>query len=383
MGNKQYDVIIAGGGLAGLSCGLALSGDHLSIPLRTLIIDAGPPFEGRDLTRDSRGTAIVESSRRMFEVLGIWDSIAKCAQPFEDIVVTDGKRGSATSPVLLHFVPQSRDGSAKAWMFENPVLLRALVEAVQKCGNIDILTGANVTSIVTDASGITVLANDTQSIRCSLVVAADGRNSVLRKAAGIEVVGWEYGQSAIATTIEHELPHNGRAEEHFRAAGPLAILPLSGNRSSIVWTERSEEIQRLVKLPTEDLVAEFLKRTGDHLGEIRFAAPVASWPLGLQVARSFAAERLALIGDAAHVIHPIAGLGFNLALRDVAALAECAIRQVELGMDPGNRAGLEGYETWRRSDTVLVAAACDGLNRLFSNDEEPARTLAAGRLEAG
>ena len=208
-----------------------------------------------------------------------------------------------------------------------------------------------------------------------LLAAADGARSAIREQAGIASFGWDYGQSGIVTTVAHERDHHGRAEEHFLPAGPFAILPLKGRRSSIVWTEESAEADRIIALPDEDFHAELEKRFGLHLGDIEVAGPRRAFPLGLSVARSFIAERIALLGDAAHVIHPIAGQGLNMGLRDVAALAEAVVDAARLGLDPGGAVTLERYQRWRRFDTMAMGVATDGLNRLFSNRSDMLRLV--------
>jgi 2-octaprenyl-6-methoxyphenol hydroxylase len=220
-----------------------------------------------------------------------------------------------------------------------------------------------------------VTLGNSDVIAARLLAAADGARSPIRERAGITSHGWSYGQSGIVTTIAHERDHNGRAEEHFLPAGPFAILPLKGKRSSIVWTEEAGEADRLVALPDADFLAEAEKRFGLHLGEIALAGPRRAYPLGLSIARSFIAERIALVGDAAHVIHPIAGQGLNMGLRDVAALAETMADAVRLGLDPGGAAVLERYQRWRRFDTMTMGVATDGLNRLFSNRSDMLRAV--------
>jgi 2-octaprenyl-6-methoxyphenol hydroxylase len=208
-----------------------------------------------------------------------------------------------------------------------------------------------------------------------LLVAADGARSAIREQAGIANFGWDYEQSGIVTTVAHERAHHGRAEEHFLPAGPFAILPLKGKRSSIVWTEQRDEAERIVALPDPEFLAELEKRFGLHLGDIEVVGPRRAYPLGLMVARSFVAERIALVGDAAHVIHPIAGQGLNMGLRDVAALAEAIVDAARLGLDIGGANVLDRYQRWRRFDTMTMGVATDGLNRLFSNRSDVLRLL--------
>jgi 2-octaprenyl-6-methoxyphenol hydroxylase len=225
------------------------------------------------------------------------------------------------------------------------------------------------------AQKIEVQFTDGESVWARLLVAADGARSTIRHAAGIATHGWEYGQSAIVTTVGHERDHNGRAEEHFLPAGPFAILPLKGRRSSIVWTEQTSEAERIVALPDAAFHDELEQRFKLHLGEIKVVGARRVLPLGFFVARSFIAERIALAGDAAHVIHPIAGQGLNMGLKDVAALAEVIVDAARLGLDPGAATVLERYQRWRRFDTMTMGFATDGLNRLFSNRSDVLRLL--------
>lgn len=366
-----YDVIITGAGLAGLTCALALSGPHLSIPLRTLVVDAGPPLDQRDHSADTRGSAITFGSRNLLQALGIWQTVASDAQPFKRIIVTDARSNADTAPVLLNFMPDNASDTSSAWMLENGKLLEALTGAVLDCTNIDVATGALVTSFELGNKLARIKTAEGRSYDAKLLIAADGRNSAARRQAGIETASWAYDQSAITLTINHAEPHHGCAEEHFRQNGPLAILPLTGNRSSLVWVEATAETDRIMALDDSRFLDELKQRIGHHLGDITLASRRTSWPLGLQIAKNFTSTRLALIGDAAHVIHPIAGLGFNLGLKDIAAIAECVLLQARRGQDIGGQATLGEYESWRRADTLIVAGMCDALARVFSNDITP------------
>jgi 2-octaprenyl-6-methoxyphenol hydroxylase len=295
-------------------------------------------------------------------------------QEMGEIIVTDG-RGPEARPVLLHF-GESRSGEpASAFMTENHHLLQGLVDSVEKSPNITLVTGHAVAqqSFAPGLAKLT-LANGEQ-LTCSLVVAADGGKSPLRQAAGVELVGWSYDQMGIVASFDHEVPHGGRAEEHFTPAGPFAVLPLPGNRSSIVWTKGTAEAKRLLDLSAADFETELQNEIGTQLGRITLLGKAQGYPLSMFFAKEFHAARLDLVGDAAHVIHPLAGLGLNLGLRDVAALAECVADAHALGQDIGGLAVLERYSAWRRFDTVATAAGMDGLNRLFSNDNSFLRVL--------
>jgi 2-octaprenyl-6-methoxyphenol hydroxylase len=324
----------------------------------------------------------------MLEALGVWDAISAHAQPMRDIIVTDAKPGAVSRPALLQFGEEDHGGEASAYMVENRHLYAALLDAALASPTIRLTGNTRINAYQFGRGLARVTTAQGEEAKASLLIAADGRASPARKAAGIETYGWSYDQAGIVTTVAHERPHHGRAEEHFLPSGPFAILPLTENRSSLVWTERSDEAKRIMALDDESFLAELSRRFGGHLGALTVAGPRHAYPLSMQIARSFIGERLALIGDAAHVIHPIAGLGFNLGLRDVAALAESIAEAVKLGLDPGSASVLETYARWRRFDTVMTAVATDGLTRLFSNDNPGLRAIrglglrAAGSLGA-
>ncbi|HRA93534.1 MAG TPA: FAD-dependent monooxygenase [Aestuariivirga sp.] len=372
--SKTFDVIVVGAALNGLAAGLALGGHRARRPLSVAIIDRRDPRQALSRDSDGRASAITASSKRMFEALGVWEGVAPHMQEMGEIIVTDG-RGPEARPVLLQF-GESRSGEpASAFMTENHHLLQGLVDSVEKSPNITLVTGHAVAqqSFAPGLAKLT-LANGEQ-LTCSLVVAADGGKSPLRQAAGVELVGWSYDQMGIVASFDHERPHGGRAEEHFTPAGPFAILPLPGNRSSIVWTKGTADAKKLLGLSPADFETELQNEIGTQLGRITLLGKAQGYPLSMHFAKEFHAARLALVGDAAHVIHPLAGLGLNLGLRDVAALAECVADAHALGQDIGGLAVLERYSAWRRFDTVATAASMDGLNRLFSNDNSFLRAL--------
>ncbi len=303
----------------------------------------------------------------------MWEAAAGRAQPILDMVVTDSRLGDAVRPVFLTFEGEVEPGEPFAHMVENRHLVAALNAKAGEVGVV--MRPTAVAGFQTTRTQIIAQLADGDTVAARLMVAADGARSNLRELAGIRTVGWSYGQSAIVTTVAHERDHHGRAEEHFLPAGPFAILPLQGNRASIVWTEESQEADRIVALTDEAFHAELERRFGLRLGEIEVVGPRRAYPLGLSVARTFAADRLALVGDAAHVIHPIAGQGLNLGLRDVAALAEVIVDAVRLGLDPGAGDVLDRYQRWRRFDTMAMGVATDGLNRLFSNRSDVLRLV--------
>ncbi len=359
--SSKAHVMIAGGAFAGLALAVAL---RQALGSGFVVAVADPAFaHGR--SRDDRASAIAAAARRLFEALGVWPAVAPAAQPINEMVVTDSRLRDSVRPVFLTFSGDVAPGEPFAHMIENRHLLDALKEAARAAGVR--LLSAPVSGFSPAPGGVAVQLADGSNLHCGLLVAADGARSRLRDLAGVATYGWSYGQSGIVTTVEHERDHGGRAEEHFLPSGPFAILPLTGRRSSIVWTEETAVADRIVGLADELFHFELERRFGLRLGDIRVAGSRRAYPLGLYVARSFIADRLALIGDAAHVIHPIAGQGLNMGLRDVAALAESIADAVRLGLDPGGADILDRYQRWRRFDTMTMGLATDGLNRLFSN----------------
>jgi 2-octaprenyl-6-methoxyphenol hydroxylase len=372
---EKADILIAGAALNGLAAAVALAGPRALRPLEILILDQADPAKFARDSFDGRASAITASSRRMLAALGVWDRIAPHAEAMRDIIVTDSKPGAHARPALLQFGEEDHGGEASAYMVENRHLYGALLDVALASPAIRLKGEARISAygFGPGLARVTMAAGD--EAKASLLIAADGRASPARKAAGIATYGWSYDQAGIVTTVAHERPHHGRAEEHFLPSGPFAILPLTQDRSSLVWTERSDEARRIMALDDASFLAELRQRFGGHLGALTVAGPRHAYPLSMQIARSFIGERLALIGDAAHVVHPIAGLGFNLGLRDVAALAESITDAVKLGLDPGSGAVLEAYSRWRRFDTVMTAVATDGLTRLFSNDNPALRAI--------
>jgi 2-octaprenyl-6-methoxyphenol hydroxylase len=364
----QRGIVIGGGAFAGLALALALrQGLGPELP----IIVADPALATRP-SRDPRATAIVAACRRLFETIGAWADVASGAQPILDMVVTDSKLEDATRPAFLTFSGHVEPGEPFAHMVENRYLIDVLIRRAVAEG-ID-LRGLAVSDFAARGDGVTVTLSDGGVIEASLLVAADGARSKLRERAGIATHGWDYDQSGIVATVGHERDHQGRAEEHFLPAGPFAILPLSGKRSSLVWTEKRAEAARIVALGESEFQAELERRFGLHLGDVKVLDKPRAFPLGYFVARSFISERLALVGDAAHVIHPIAGQGLNMGLKDVAALAEVIVDAARLGIDPGQADVLERYQRWRRFDTMAMGFATNSLNFLFSNESTLLRT---------
>lgn len=365
----QRSIVICGGAFAGLALALALR-QGLGPDIPVIVAD---PALGVRPSRDPRATAIVAACRRLFEALGVWDEVAPNAQPILDMVVTDSQLADATRPVFLTFAGEVEPGEPFAHMVENRNLIDALAARAETAG-VDLRATA-VNGYEASTEGIDVALADGTTVAASLLVAADGARSKLRERAGIATHGWEYDQSGIVVTVGHERDHEGRAEEHFLPAGPFAILPLTGKRSSLVWTETRAEAARITALSEEDFHAELEQRFGLHLGEIKALDKPRAFPLGYFVARSFIAERMALVGDAAHVIHPIAGQGLNMGLKDVAALAEVVVDAARLGIDIGQADVLERYQRWRRFDTMAMGVATNSLNLLFSNESKLLRAV--------
>jgi 2-octaprenyl-6-methoxyphenol hydroxylase len=368
MSDRSDRIVIAGGAFAGLSLALAL---RQGLGPQVEIVVADPAFERAGY--DPRASAIVAACRRLFQALGVWDEVADEAQPILDMVVTDSRLEDATRPSFLTFAGEVEPGEPFAHMIENRNLIAALTAHARAAG-VDLRPCA-VTDTAPGAGGIDVTLDDGSRLAARLVVAADGARSRLRSRAGIATHGWNYDQSGIVFNVSHERDHEGRAVEHFFPAGPFAILPLTGRRSSLVWTERRSEAARLIALPQDEFQRELESRFGLELGEVRPLDPPRAFPLGYFVARSFIAERLALVGDAAHVIHPIAGQGLNLGLKDVAALAEVVVDAARLGLDSGQADVLERYQRWRRFDTMAMGVATNSLNMLFSNRSDVLRGL--------
>jgi len=374
----QAEVVVGGAGFAGLALAIALR-QGLGDPFTVTVAD---PALAHARSKDPRASAIAAAARRLFAAIEVWDAVAENAQPILDMVVTDSKLDDAVRPTFLTFGGEVEGGEPFAHMIENRHLVDALAEKAKSLG-VE-LRATPVAGFAAEANSIKVQFAGDETIAARLLVGADGAHSLIREQAGIATHGWNYDQSAIVTTVAHERDHNGRAEEHFLPAGPFAILPLTGRRCSIVWTETSGEAQRIVALADNEFHAELEKRFGLQLGDIEIVGPRRAFPLGLFTARTFIGQRLALVGDAAHIIHPIAGQGLNMGLRDVAALAEAIVDAARLGLDPGGPEVLERYQRWRRFDTMTMGVATDGLNRLFSNHSDAlrlARDIGLGLVE--
>jgi 2-octaprenyl-6-methoxyphenol hydroxylase len=362
----KYDVIIVGGGHVGLAMAVALVRSAPGV--NVALVDRRP----LSVPRDNRASAIAAGVRRIFEALGIWETMAPHAQPMLAMRITDSGRGDLARPLFLQFDGEVAPGEPFAHMVPNSASGQALLDAAS---GVSIVAPAEIVDWQADGAKAVLTLADGRALQASLIVAADGGQSPLRKRAGIATLGHDYGQTGLVATISHELPHDGVAYEHFRPSGPFASLPLPGNRSSLVWTEAQSEAPRFLAMSRDQLAMEIESVMGSTLGKVTLEDDLAGFPLKLQLARNFIGPRLALIGDAAHVVHPIAGQGLNLGLKDVAALAEVIIDALRLGMDPGTEPVLERYQSWRRLDTASMAVVTDGMNRLFSNDVAPIRAL--------
>ena len=365
----MIDLLVVGGGYVGLSLGVAVkrSAPHLSVE----ILEAAPADAWK---RDARASAVIAAATRMLDVLGVWKDIEPEAQPINRMVITDSRTGDPVRPVFLTFDGEVAEGQPFAHMVPNVAMVAALRTACEQLG-IPVRHGAAASGFTTGANHVDVTLSNGETLQTRLLVACDGVRSKLRDMAGIKTVSWDYGQSGIVVTVAHERPHEGCAEEHFLPAGPFAILPLKDNRSSLVWTERTADAERLIH--ADDLIfeEELERRFGHKLGPLSVIGERRAFPLGLTLARDFVKPRFALAGDAAHGIHPISGQGLNLGFKDVAALAETIVDADRLGLDIGALTVLERYQTWRRFDTFRMGVTTDVLNRLFSNDLGPLRTL--------
>ncbi len=364
---RRRDVVIAGGGQVGLALALALAraAPHLDVA----VVDATAP-EKRP--RQGRASTIAAGGQRMLEKLGVWDEIVGEAQPVSEMIVTDSRTRDVARPVYLTFALD--EAAPSAFVVPDGVVVAALAKGAAAAGVTTIAPEA-VVDFTAEGAGVICTTRSGDRIAARLLVAADGVGSRLRGLAGISTIGRAYGQSGIVATVAHEKPHNGRAVEHFLPGGPFAILPLKGNQASLVWTEPTEKAERLVNGDPDVFTVELERRFGHQLGQIEVTDGPRAFPLGITLARVFYKPRFALVGDAAHAIHPIAGQGLNLGYRDVAALAETIVEADRLGLDIGAETVLDRYQRWRRYDTIEMALVTDGLNRLFSNDNPALRIV--------
>ncbi|MFG6590154.1 FAD-dependent oxidoreductase [Sulfitobacter sp. 1A12157] len=360
----DHDIAIIGGGLNGPALALALS----RAGLRVAVLDAQPAQTFENAAFDGRAYALALTSVRLMEGIGIWPDLADDAQPMLEIKVTDGRAGTGPSPMFMHFDHAEIEEGPMGQMVEDRHLRRALLKAAAADPAITMMNDTRVTGQTVTPTGITLTLERGKSLRARLAVGADGRGSGTAERARIKRVAWSYGQTALVCVVDHEKPHHGIAHQFFMPPGPLAILPLTGNRSLIVWSEASANAAAINALPDAQYLDVLRPRFGSFLGELSLTGPRYSYPLGLSLAHSMTAPRVALLGDAAHGVHPIAGQGLNAGLRDVAALAEVIADAVRRGEDPGGATVLARYQEWRRFDNASLALATDSFNRLFSND---------------
>ena len=365
----RVDAIVVGGGMAGTTMGLALARGGLSVA----VIERQASSLFRDSAFDGRTSAIAFGSAKVFEGIDVWSELVTAAQPIHDIRIVDGTPWDGSSSLFLHYDHRELGDMPLGYIIENRDIRDVLLHKAAAAKTLHLLAPAAVERAERNAGGATVTLADGQRVSADLIIGADGRNSPLRRSAGIRATQIDYPQTAIVCTVTHEHPHAGVAVELFLPSGPFAMLPMTERRSSIVWTERKDLAQDILALDEEQFLYELRRRFGEWLGDIRIEGPRFAYPLALMHAERYTDQRLALIGDAAHVIHPIAGQGLNLGIRDVAALAESVVDAHRLGLDIGDGPVLARYERWRRFDNVFMAATTDVLNRLFSNDIGPLR----------
>ncbi|MBD0865415.1 MAG: FAD-dependent monooxygenase [Rhodobacteraceae bacterium] len=361
---EHSDIVIVGGGLNGTTLGLALArtGHHVSI------LDSLPRQTRANDRFDGRSYALALGSQRVLVALGLWPDLVNHAQPMLGIKVTDGVAGRGPSPLLMHFDHAEIEEGPMGYMVEERYLRHALLDRVDASPNLTYLARTRVVDQQVSAGRARIILDTGATIDTRLIVGADGRSSGTAIRAGIGRTGWSYDQLALVCAVMHEKSHNGIAHQLFLPGGPLAILPLTANRCSVVWSERRDLAETVAQLDDRMFLEALRPRFGDFLGQISLAGDRFTYPLGLSLANALVADRVALIGDAAHQMHPIAGQGLNAGLRDVAALAETVTLAARRGEDFGAPDVLARYQQWRRFDIVALAVATDTFNRLFSND---------------
>ncbi len=367
--SERFDVIIVGGGMAGMTLGCALAGAGVE----TAVIEQSNPAHMQLPAFDGRTTAIAHGSAQVLKGIDLWPLLEADAEPILDIRVADGHPSRGVSPLFLHYDHTEVGTEPFGYIIENRLIRDALFRLSGEMPSLTVVAPATVERAARDLDDAEVQLTDGRSLSCSLVVGADGRNSPLRRAAEISVNQFRYNQTAIVCTVAHERSHHGVAVELFLPGGPFAMLPMTGHRTNIVWTERSDLAPAFLELEENLFLSEVERRFGTWLGALELEGPRFSYPLGLLHASHYTDRRLALISEAAHAIHPIAGQGLNMGIRDVAALAEAVVDAIRLGLEPADPTALSRYENWRRVDNTTLVAVTDALNRLFSNDIAPIR----------
>ncbi len=376
--SERFEVIIVGGGMAGMTLGCTLAGAGVE----TAVIEQSNAAQMQLPAFDGRTTSIAHGSAQVLKGIGLWPLLEADAEPILDIRIADGHPSRGVSPLFLHYDHTEVGTDPFGYIIENRLIRDALFRLSGKTQSLTVVAPATVERAERDVDGAEVQLTDGRSLSCSLVVGADGRNSPLRRSAEISVNQFRYDQTAIVCTVAHERSHHGIAVELFLPGGPFAMLPMTGHRTNIVWTERSDLAPSFLELEENLFLAEVERRFGTWLGALKLEGPRFSYPLGLMHASCYTDQRLALISEAAHAIHPIAGQGLNMGIRDVAALAEAVVDAIRLGLEPADPTALARYENWRRADNTTLVAVTDALNRLFSNDIAPIRVARDAGLAA-
>lgn len=375
------DIAIVGGGLNGPALALAAA----QVGLRVIVLDATSHKPRKNAKFDGRAYALALASKRLMAAVGVWENVAQDAEPMLNIRVSDGRAGVGASPFFMDFDHAELEEGPMGYMVEDRHLRYALQAAMQTSPMIEYRLATQVTGQSTGPEGVTLSLANNQKITTRLLVGADGRQSGTAARAGITYTGWQYGQTALVCAVEHDRPHGGVAHQFFMPAGPMAVLPLSARRSTVVWSEKTDSAAVIKTLDDAAFLDVLRPRFGDFLGDIALAGGRFSYPLGMMIAKSYIAPNVALIGDAAHGVHPIAGQGLNAGLRDVAALIQVLSEAKQRGEDFASQPVLARYQLWRRFDATALAVATDGFNRLFSNDNpilRLGRDLGMGMLNA-